>query len=85
MNRYKLIILGILLAVFLQGCSAVQTATVTEPITLKVQLVPYFSYAPLYIAKEEGYFAEQGIDVEFQKLQGGTWGKKFAGDDYDCL
>ncbi|MBU5483664.1 ABC transporter substrate-binding protein [Clostridium sp. MSJ-11] len=25
--------------------------------------VPY--YAPLYIAKEKGYFAEQGIDVEF--------------------
>jgi NitT/TauT family transport system substrate-binding protein len=41
-----------------------------ETIKLKVQLVPYFSYAPLYIAQEEGYFAEQGLEVEFIKMQG---------------
>ena len=72
MKKYNFFVLGILLAVILQGCGAAQNATVKETVKLKVQLVPYFSYAPLYIAKEEGYFAEQGIDVEFQKLQGGT-------------
>jgi len=30
------------------------------------------SNGPLYIAREEGYFARQGIDVEFVKTQGGT-------------
>lgn len=41
-----------------------------EKIKLKVQLLPYFSYAPLYIAQEEGYYAEQGLEVEFVKMQG---------------
>jgi ABC-type nitrate/sulfonate/bicarbonate transport system substrate-binding protein len=68
----------------LQGCQAAATPTQAPletqpptktkpaPIKLKVQLLPYLSYAPLYIAQEEGYFAEQGLEVEFQKLQGGT-------------
>jgi NitT/TauT family transport system substrate-binding protein len=72
MKKHVFFGIGILVAVFLCGCSSVQKETVKEPITLKIQLVPYFSYAPLFIAQEEGYFAEQGIEAEFQKLQGGT-------------
>jgi ABC-type nitrate/sulfonate/bicarbonate transport system substrate-binding protein len=29
--------------------------------------MPYLSYAPLAIAQEEGYFADQGLEVEFVK------------------
>jgi ABC-type nitrate/sulfonate/bicarbonate transport system substrate-binding protein len=35
---------------------------------LRVAMVPYLSYAPLTIAQEEGYFAQQGLDVEFVSL-----------------
>jgi len=31
---------------------------------LKVVILPYITYAPYYIAIEEGFFAEQGIEVE---------------------
>ncbi len=34
------------------------------PIKIKLGLFPYSSYAPLYYAIEEGYFAEQGIEIE---------------------
>jgi NitT/TauT family transport system substrate-binding protein len=36
--------------------------------TLRVAMVPYLAYAPLTIAQEEGYFAQQGLDVEFVSL-----------------
>ena len=73
-----------LLTLALQGCQArttptqapqeTQAPTEARPPTtkLKVQLLPYLSYAPLFIAQEEGYFAEQGLEVEFEKLQGGA-------------
>jgi NitT/TauT family transport system substrate-binding protein len=40
-----------------------------EPVTLKVVVLPYLSYAPFFIAEDEGYLAEQGIKVEYVKLQ----------------
>jgi NitT/TauT family transport system substrate-binding protein len=36
-----------------------------EPITLRVALFPYSSYAPFYFAEAEGFFAEQGITIEW--------------------
>ena len=41
-----------------------------DPVTLKVSLLPYISYAPLFIAFEEGYFREQGLKIEFVKIRG---------------
>jgi NitT/TauT family transport system substrate-binding protein len=38
------------------------------PVTVKVAYMPIISFGPLYIAQEEGYFAEQGISVEFEKF-----------------
>jgi NitT/TauT family transport system substrate-binding protein len=35
---------------------------------LKMAIVPYLSYAPIFIAAEEGYFADQGLQIEFVKL-----------------
>src|SRR3989304_989939 len=35
-----------------------------QPIHLKVGVFNYISWAPLFIAYEEGYFSEQGLDVE---------------------
>jgi NitT/TauT family transport system substrate-binding protein len=37
--------------------------------TVKVAYLPLISNGPLFIAKEEGYFAKQGINVEFEKFQ----------------
>lgn len=39
-----------------------------EPVTLKVVVEPYLSFAPFFIAEEEGYFAEQGLQIEFVRM-----------------
>lgn len=40
----------------------------TELVKLTVSILPFLSYAPIFIAKEEGFFAEQGLDVEFVRI-----------------
>lgn len=47
--------------------SPVQPAKVTTPV--KVAYLPVVSNGPLFIAHEEGYFAHQGISVDFIKFQ----------------
>lgn len=43
--------------------------------------VPY--YAPLYVAQEEGYFAEEGLDVEFTYAQGSQIMQNVAAGNVD--
>jgi NitT/TauT family transport system substrate-binding protein len=51
----------------------IPTVTPTEaPFKLKVGLNPYTSYSPLFIAQDEGYFAEQGLEVEFVPFATGS-------------
>ncbi|MBV7329767.1 ABC transporter substrate-binding protein [Chloroflexi bacterium TSY] len=40
--------------------------------TLRVGYLPFISYAPLYIAAEKGYYAEQGLEVELQRFRSGS-------------
>jgi NitT/TauT family transport system substrate-binding protein len=60
---------GCLLVVLLLGaCSPKGGGQQPEPVELKVVLAPYLAYAPLFIADEEGYFVEQGLQIEFIRL-----------------
>ncbi len=47
---------------------ATQVVTPQELTKIKVSVTPFLSYAPIFIAKEEGFFAEQGFDVEFVRF-----------------
>ncbi len=47
-------------------------AVPTNLTKLKVLLLPFLSFAPYFIAQEEGYFAEQGLEIEFVQMQQGT-------------
>lgn len=38
--------------------------------TIRVVILKYLSYAPLFIAYEEGFFAAEGLDVEFLSVTG---------------
>jgi NitT/TauT family transport system substrate-binding protein len=40
-----------------------------EPRILKVGTKPYLSYAPFFVAQEEGFFSEQGLEVQFVELE----------------
>lgn len=60
------------------GPAAAPTATETPaaeggPLTrVRVGHVPVTIYAPLFIAAEKGYFADEGIDIELLPVEGGT-------------
>lgn len=73
-SRLLFIILIVFATIAVTACvSPEKPASVTPPApaltTVRVAYLPVISYGPLFIAQEEGYFARQGIDVEFEKVQ----------------
>jgi NitT/TauT family transport system substrate-binding protein len=58
------------LSVLLHACAAPGEGQPTlEPTKLKVLLLPYLSFAPFFVAEEEGYFFEQGLEIEFVTME----------------
>ncbi|MQA84332.1 MAG: PhnD/SsuA/transferrin family substrate-binding protein [Streptosporangiales bacterium] len=49
-----------------------ETSGEGEPTTVTVGTLPLASAAPLYLAREKGFFREQGIEVKPQLTQGGA-------------
>lgn len=72
MPRFRKNVMPVFLAfcLLLQACAAPGTEQVRreKPVTLKVNAPPFLSMAPLFIAQEEGYYAEQGLQVEFSQF-----------------
>ena len=63
---------GLLLALALAGCAApsptptpTPTAPAVEQITLAMGYIPNVQFAPFYVAQARGYFAAEGLQVEF--------------------
>lgn len=54
--------------VIICGCSSPAPPPADK--TVRVAYLPIADYAPLFIAKEEGFFARQGIDVELVRVPG---------------
>ena len=61
-------VLPFLMAVMIAGCvSQGGEEPVTEPITISMHLWP--GYAHSYIAQEQGFFTEEGVDVELKLIE----------------
>ncbi len=43
-----------------------------KPETVHVDHVPLMNFAPLYVAMERGFFKEQGIEIDLQRVASGT-------------
>ena len=44
-------------------------AAAKQPLTrIRAVVLPYIAFAPFFIAKDEGFFEEEGLDVEFIRL-----------------
>jgi ABC-type nitrate/sulfonate/bicarbonate transport system substrate-binding protein len=58
----------------LQACAAQPPSRQTSPgsVRLRVLVLPSLSAAPLFVAADGGYFAGQGLDVEFVKVTRST-------------
>jgi len=66
LKKIVLVMLG--LALGLMACNPQTARTETSPLTkirLPMGYIPNVQFAPFYVAIEKGYFAEEGIEIEF--------------------
>jgi len=75
----RLLIIGLILFAAVIATACVSQIPTGSPVpttpamtTVRVAYLPLMSNGPLFIAKEEGYFTQQGINVEFEKFQSAT-------------
>src|SRR3990170_8063239 len=79
-----LIVLMILAGCQIYNDSKPNKEDVKELTKVKVALLPTISFAPFFIGIEEGYFEEQGIEVELEKFSQSTnWVPALAQGDID--
>jgi NitT/TauT family transport system substrate-binding protein len=75
-NRLKMLLKNLILicvcvpACLLSAWSSKSVAADKEITRLRATVLPYFGFAPLYIAEAEGFFADEGLAVEFVPLKG---------------
>ncbi len=63
---HKLVLLTLGLAIMLTACSSSPSANeALTRIRLPMGYIPNIQYAPFYVAVEKGYFADAGIELEF--------------------
>jgi len=70
-NLFENFLVPVLISIFIFSqisVSAAQAQQASTPVNLKVVTFPFLSFAPLYIAQDEGFFEEQGLKVEFVKM-----------------
>lgn len=51
-----------------------ETLDPANPVSITVGTLPAGDYAPLYIAQQEGYFEDEGLDVTIEIIAGGAVG-----------
>jgi NitT/TauT family transport system substrate-binding protein len=70
-RRVVLVALALSLALALAACGAggaTQTGG-SQPVKLKIGYSVWVGYGPLFIARDKGYFKDEGLDVELVKVE----------------
>jgi ABC-type nitrate/sulfonate/bicarbonate transport system substrate-binding protein len=55
---------SLILSCLLVGCTATATPALPTPVTLMLDWVPNTNHTGLFVAQQEGYFAEEGLQVD---------------------
>ena len=64
MKMNLILVLSILTTLLMAACSAAPQENAAAPIRLPVGYIPNVQFAPLYVAIENGYYADEGLQVE---------------------
>jgi NitT/TauT family transport system substrate-binding protein len=83
-GKYIVFALLSMLIVLQAGPSSGQSRQTSKPVSLKLVIFPFLSFAPIYIAEEEGYFAEQGLQIEYIKMKEAVAFQALARGDVDA-
>jgi NitT/TauT family transport system substrate-binding protein len=79
-KRIAAVAAAVLVTGLVAGCTnapaepAVETLDPANPVAITVGTLPAGDYAPLYLAIQEGYFEEEGLDVTVEIIAGGAVG-----------
>jgi NitT/TauT family transport system substrate-binding protein len=70
LKRYAMFLVALITIIMVAACNAMAVepqAASTEPMKLRLPMgyIPDPQYAPFYVAVEKGYFAEEGLELEF--------------------
>jgi len=74
-SRARLLTAGLLVVAVVAACGgggssspspSLESSGAAEPLTVGLGFIPSVQFAPFYLADQAGYYAEAGLDVEFQ-------------------
>ncbi len=68
-HMYRVVWLALLLIVVLGGCAPIAAPTASPAprhVVLALGYIPSVQFAPFYVAQDKGFFAKEGLQVEFR-------------------
>jgi len=83
-GKYIVFVILSIVLVFQPDVSCGQSQQTSKPVPLKLVTFPFLSFAPIYIAEKEGYFAEQGLQIEYVKMKEAVAFQALARGDVDA-
>jgi NitT/TauT family transport system substrate-binding protein len=64
-TKFLLFLSFILIGILSVSCGNGQSEQASEPVTIRVAVLPILDTLPMYVAQQEGLFSEQNLSVEF--------------------
>jgi NitT/TauT family transport system substrate-binding protein len=70
LKQFNLGVFVLIAALLLSACGAQTSQTSgTQPVKLKIGYSVWVGYGPLFIARDKGYFKDEGLDIELVKVE----------------
>lgn len=74
----SMVLITLFLIGFISGCAEKKPAEL-EKVTFRMNWIPYGEHAPVWVAKDKGFYAEEGLDVEVIYGKGSTLSAQLVG------